>query len=1279
MDATTADRVIPLPAPAAMPEREGSSAAWSTTLPMLGGVGSMLMVAGSTGASGSRGYLVGGLFLVSTVAMAVTQVVRQRRQYARRLVEGRALHRAHLGEARERARRVATTQRSGAVERLGRRLPVLAGGHRSAGSTDFGTVRVGEATVPLAAALEKSEESPVGAVDPVTSQALDAFVATWSMTPGVPVPVDLVDGGDLHLYGSEELRVAAARSLLIRLAACHAVDDLRIAVLTDRERLPEWEWLKWLPHAWSSVAHDDVGPCRLVFSDPVALPELLVGETAQLVVVLAEVPVPTLPGSAVRIVARNGATERPDHRLELDGGTSARLHRAGSPQVTLTPDLLSRPEAEAAARAVARELVGGREPGTDDAPRVDVHRALGLDHLCPAGQLPSKPVDQRLALTIGTDPSGAPVELNLRESAHGGAGPHGLVVGATGSGKSELLRTLVLGLAAQHRPDELALVLVDFKGGATFAGLGALPHVSALVTNLADDLTLVTRMEDALTGEMDRRQEVLHASGHANLREYDLARRGGAGLEPLPSLFVCVDEFSELLTARPEFVDLFVAIGRLGRSLGIHLLLATQRLEEGRLRGLESHLSYRIGLRTFSAAESRAAIGVPDAHTLPSRPGVGLLRQGATEPRRFDSFYVSGPQVPDPQAPDSASGHRPPPTGGRVPMLPFPLHPVLVGPAASPAPALAPSPGTGPEPTLLDRVVAELSRPRSSLPGSGTDRARQIWLPPLDVPSTLGDHRLHPGVVLGEVDLPREQRREPLAYDLSGAAGNFAVVGGPRSGRSTVLQSFVSSLSLAASPQEVQFLLLDLGGGALGPLGRLPHVLALARRGEDLIGRAVQEALDLVERREAAFRESGATSVAELRAITGDPVPQVHVVVDGWGTLRSEYEEQEMQLARLAGRGLTFGVHLTLATTRWNDLRPSLRDVVGSRLELRLGDPLDSEVDRRSAARVPVGRPGRGIDARARDVQTCLPRIDGSNDPSTARAGLEHLVATIVDASTGPPVRRLQVLPDRISTTDLAVRPLPDAPFADKGLLLGLEEGGADFVVLDDDPHLLVLGDDRSGRTETLRTLLHQLVATRSPSQAQVLVVDPRGGLREAVGEEHLVTHLSTRSRTVQGLAELATHLRGRLPGPEVTPQELADRSWWSGPQVYVVIDDHDLVTAGSWQESPTRPLAELLPQAEEVGLHLVLARRTDTSRAHDPVLTALRELGSSTLLLPGDPSTGAVVGHLRPRPGPPGRGRYVTRRAGVRTVQVALDDAWAPTSPAPPREDGPTPTAGSL
>ena len=198
---------------------------------------------------------------------------------------------------------------------------------------------------------------------------------------------------------------------------------------------------------------------------------------------------------------------------------------------------------------------------------------------------------------------------------------------------------------ARNSPAVLNLLLIDFKGGATFLELAPAPHVAAVITNLSDEAPLVARMRDALAGEMNRRQQLLRQAGNfVSAAAYEDARRAGAKLPALPTLFIIVDEFSELLSQHPDFADMFVAIGRLGRSLGMHLLLASQRLDEGRLRGLEAHLSYRLCLKTLSAGESRAVLGTLDAYELPNTPGAGFLRVPGRELIGFRAAYAPEPR-----------------------------------------------------------------------------------------------------------------------------------------------------------------------------------------------------------------------------------------------------------------------------------------------------------------------------------------------------------------------------------------------------------------------------------------------------------------------------------------------------------------------------------------------------------------------------------------------------------------------------------------------------------
>ena len=307
--------------------------------------------------------------------------------------------------------------------------------------------------------------------------------------------------------------------------------------------------------------------------------------------------------------------------------------------------------------------------------------------------------------------------------------------------------------------------------------------------------------------------------------------------------------------------------------------------------------------------------------------------------------------------------------------------------------------------TLLDAVVELLSGP-----GSVGPSAHQIWLPPLGAPPTLG--QLLPGLderqmllaVLGIVDRPFEQRRDPLRADLSGSAGHVAVAGGPRSGKSTLLLTLISSLALLNTPARVQFYILDFGGGSMSALSGLPHVGGVATRLQgDRVRRTVAEVRTLLERREREFSERGIDSIATYRAlrsegaIAGDGFGDVFLVVDGWLTLRQDYEELEQAVTALAARGLGYGIHLVAATNKWSEFRPAVRDLFGTRLELRLGDPYESEIGRAAAGNVPAGAPGRGLTRDGLHFLAAVPRIDGQ---ATA-AGLPEAIR-----STGRPGRR---------------------------------------------------------------------------------------------------------------------------------------------------------------------------------------------------------------------------------------------------------------------------------
>jgi S-DNA-T family DNA segregation ATPase FtsK/SpoIIIE len=1282
-------------------------------LPMAAGTAAMGLMMGMQ-RGGPLAYVAGGMYGVSVLGMIGVQFATQsggqskremieaRRQYMRRLSQLRAQVRTTI-----RAQRDALHYRHPEPDALWSTVSSYRLWERRRTDGDFGVVRIGMGPQELATRLVPPQTRPVDELETLTALALRTFVTTYSVVPDLPVAMALRDFSYVYVRGPEQPVRALVRAIVGQIATFHAPDDALIGMCVADNRRAQWEFAKWLPHAQHPEKTDAVGPMRLFAPAITSLEALLDDVLAN----RSRFHATNMPsGIHVVVIIDGGDTIGSDHLMTEGGVDGVTVIDLSTPPPRLLDDSsvildigadgaisamtmdgsasigradgLSTPEAE----ALVRELAPLRLSALSVRGEQQLSNELGLAELLELGDpdtfellrsWASRPNRDRLRVPIGIGADGRPVELDLKESAQEGMGPHGLLVGATGSGKSELLRTLVLALAVTHNPEILNFVLVDFKGGATFATLDRLPHTSATITNLEDELSLVDRMLDAIQGELVRRQELLRRAGnYASQRDYERARVSGLPLAPLPSLLIICDEFSELLTARPDFIDMFVQIGRVGRSLGVHLLLASQRLDEGRLRGLETHLSYRVGLRTFSSMESRTVLGVPDAYELPRSPGHGYLKTGTEELIRFKAAYVSGLYRRSDASHPAASALR------SDPIREYTSYYQAARAEQEPNnPEAIDENDEAPGETLLDVLVNRMR-------GQGTP-AHQVWLPPLAEPPTLDQllpairrdsnrgltvtstemHGALQGVV-GIVDKPFEQRRDLLTVDLSGAGGNLVLVGGPQSGKTTLVRTLLGSLALTHTPQEAQFYCMDFGGGGLAGLRDLPHVGAVASRHDvDLVRRTVAELHQLLAEREHVFAQQGIDGIATYRRLRReghfleDPRRDVFLIVDGWGTLRSEFEDLEPAVAELANRGLGFGIHIVVTCGRWMEMRPALRDMFGTRLELRLGDPSDSAINRRAALNVPERSPGRGLTPDALHFLAGLPRIDGTQEVENLAEGVTKLVQAIRNEATGTPAPPVRLLPEVLpyeqlhATTVARERAMEQAgtPMGRGRIAIGVAETDLQPVYLDfaSEPHFMLFGDVQCGKSGFLRSLARGICDRYPPNEAKLILVDYRRSMLGTISDSHLIGYGTSSDVTNDMIGQAVTVMRERIPRADVTPEQLRNRSWWKGPELYVIVDDYDLVATGPL--NPIAPLLEFLAQGRDVGLHLIVSRLMGgASRAlYDPVLGRIRDLASPGVLMSGPRDEGPLLGNVKPQLLPPGRGWLVTRRHGNQLVQL--------------------------
>ena len=1318
-----------------MPPEKAEPASMGNVLmmvvPMLGSTGVMIFMAMQNN-GGGRSMLMGGGMLVAMLGMVGFNMYRQFSQYRTRVKTQRREYLSYLAETRESIRKVAKKQRAyyNWVYPDPDALVTLAANgsrlwSREGNTYDVLTFRYGSGTQPLGLTFERPPIDPMTEMDVVCLSAMERFIAVHDHTDNVGKFLYLGDFSHIEVVGEGESAYDEMRAIMMHVACFIEPSKLKIAVLCSADRLGDWEWVKWMPQARSANVRDAIGPARMISTDPRELVEMIGPDIAMrgayrpgeempewphllLVCDGAEFPTSSPFGSMAGV---RGVTimSRAREWTPMKSHTALRLvihpspNRKGADVVDVVTmdsvpesafaDRLSAVQAEAVARrmtpfATQEKLEESDTPvgRSDESRQKDLMELVGIGDIRdfdPEKQWVRREGRARLAAPFAVTPEGRPVVLDIKESAQQGMGPHGLLIGATGSGKSEVLRTLVLALALTHSPEQLNLVLVDFKGGATFAGMADLPHVSAMISNLESELSLVDRMQDALQGEMVRRQEMLRQAGnYANVSDYEADRLAGKHeYPPLPALFIVLDEFTEMLMAKPEFGEVFIMIGRLGRSLSVHLLLASQKMDLGKARGLESHLSYRIALKTFTESDSREVLGIPDAAKLPPLPGSGFLKAGGDGLVRFRASYVAAPPPARTLASISEGSTAGAPTAP-IEILPFTVAPVITREDLGEEEDV----DQNQEVVLAgDEVWADMSEMDiavAKMKGKGYP-AHQVWLPPLETPDTFAtlmpDLRPDPElgfvsrawresgtlrVPLGTVDLPLEQRRETLVLDLSGAGGNFALVGGPQTGKSTALRTIVQALSLTYTPQEVQFYVMDFGGGTFAGFAGAPHVAGIATRDtEEVRTRMIAEIAAIMDDRERYFRAHGIDSMdtyrrGRLEGRYDDGYGDVFLVIDGWGALRSEFDGLDRTVTTMMSRGLSLGVHLIVSAARWMDIRSEAQDIFGSRLELHTANPKESIVNREGAARIPKGRPGRGIDMVGHEMMIGLPRADDDQNPSTVSQGVTLTVAKIRESLVHGPGPKLRLLPENVTVAEILAQ-VPDPQILPHGggdMILGVEESRLGPLLFNTraESHLYLFGDGKTGKTTFLRSIISEVTRLYTPGEAKILAIDMRRSLLGAIPEEYSLRYLTNHAEAMKQLRELAKFLRTRLPGSDVTAEQIRERTWWSGPEVWILVDDYDLVATSSG--NPLMELIDLLPQAADIGLHVIITRRMGgaSRAAYEKVLQMMNDLAVTGILLSGNPSEGAIINGVKPKRAVPGRAQVVHRELGVVAAQLA-------------------------
>jgi len=1046
---------------------------------------------------------------------------------------------------------------------------------------DYLLLRVGTADLPSAVELTDPEQD---------EHRRQVF---WTV-PDAPVTMPLPERGVVGVAGPADTPRAIGRWLVAQAATLHSPNNLQVYVLTDSSGRESWEWARWLPHCRPTSGQ---GCAALIGNDA----ESVAARIAELLAIV------TARHKALREQSFQQARFDTDILVVFDGSRKLRslpgviqVLREG-PQVGVYAVCLDADErllpAECQAVAVA----------APDGLRVqqmmaDVIREVRPDHVSPGwcnrlarGMAPIRdvsddddaaglPNSSRLLDVLRLEPPTAegiaarwnaggrstlamvgesydgPFGIDLRKD-----GPHGLIAGTTGSGKSELLQTIVAALAVANRPDEMTFVLVDYKGGSAFKDCVQLPHTVGMVTDL--DSHLVERALVSLSAELTRREHILADAGAKDIEDYqfllDRERRGGGRQrpEPMPRLLIVIDEFASMARDLPDFVTGLVNIAQRGRSLGIHLILATQRPSGVVSADIRANTNLRIALRVTDTVESADVIEAPDAaHITKATPGRAYVRLGHASLIPFQSARVGG---------------RRPGTAAAVTVRPW-LAPVGWTDLGRPEPA-RPAARLREQEEITDLKVL-VEQVRRAVRGLRIPPQHSPWLPALPASVQLTDVRTETTGSFGIEDLPGRQLQRPAILNLE-TFSHLMAAGAPRSGRSQLLRTIAGTLAMSHSCADVHLYGIDCGNGALLPLADLPHCGAVVTRTQTeravrLLGRLAAE----LTSRQELLAEGGFADVTEQRSAVSPASRLAHVVVflDRWEGFIPALGELDAgrltdTVTRILGEGASAGIHLVMTGDR-SLLAGRISALCEEKLVFKLAEKDDYALAGLRPRDMPdeitpgrAFRTGSGI-----EVQVALLAPDASGQGQAA--ALREIAASCASRDASVPAAqrpfRVDVLPSRIAFAD-AWRLRPAGGTSPLWGLVGV--GGDELVgrgpdLADGVPAFVVAGPPKSGRSTILASMARSFLAAGTP----VVLATPRPSPLRALGG-------------LDGVLRV-------FDGDDLDEEEFAAALGAAGDRCAVLIDDAELLkNCGAGGE-----LSKIIAFGSDSGRALVFAGDAD-------------------------------------------------------------------------------------
>lgn len=1113
---------------------------------------------------------------------------------------------------------------------------------RAVYSEDFLHARIGLGTRPFKITVQLPMQDGYD-IHPLIAEA-QKLGTDYSEVTNVPVSIPLREKRVVGLVGERADVVELARVLALQLATHHSPEEVKIVCAYPEQESVDWNWMRWLPHMWDQdrefryiaegkrMAHDLFErmystlnfrklrksaedkkeyhvpefvfflPQLSMFEDDALLPLLLrQGDTVGACTFLMSSKKETLPMECQLIIEVKDGVARLYETFSSDDKANS---FTGREQVAL--DRFSLQEAREMARSIAPLRVKQSTAGV--IPKVltflDMYQVNRVEELDVAARWEQNRYPLTLPVRIGVREGGKAVELNIHDKIEqNGHGPHGLMAGTTGSGKSEVIQSIILSLAATYHPHEMAFMLIDYKGGGMSNTFEGLPHVIATITNL-EDPNLINRAKVSLRAELERRQKIFNMAGNIqHIDEY--FRSDWRFREPLPHLLIVIDEFAQLKKDQPEFMDELISIAAIGRTLGVHLLLATQKPAGVVDEKIWSNSRFRICLRVQDDGDSREMIQIPNASTI-NVPGRAYFQVGNNEVLEYFQSAWSGASY-QPEEETQAE---------QIEIAEI----MLDGSTRRQKVIKTEGDSRRKQIQVIIDYMKEEAQKRSIKPLPGP------WLEPLperlplsrmvDVQSwsrkgwEVEEDWLQPKI--GIIDDVENQAQYPLRIDLN--EGHFIAYGMPGSGKTTLIQSTMLSLFFGHAPADLYVYIIDFSR-QMKEWARFPHVGGVVHEEEtEKMRRLFRFLLKELVLRKEQFSNEGVSSLRSYRKITQQRVPALLLVIDGYQRFRTQFVEENEQLEVLLREGASYGIVVLVTANQTSDMYDRSRNNFVSAVSFELADQTDYyfAVGRPSFAvsSLPEGRGFVKGHNPPHAFQCMLPH-DGA-DEWEKTAFFRHLADRMGMEWQGEPAKKIAMLPKEINWEQLLDR----FPTKDSGALpygIDTEDLSLQSIRLEDADHVLVTGRVESGKTSLLQTLILSINRQYNPEEIDVFLIELEAKRTGIMNFSHLphvkghATDLSGAKQVLEQAVSIIEEAQASTYGNDWT-DSVEENSY--RPLVIIIDDAENFMQQTNMDFESKSYLEKLTKEARKKNIHFLMAGSLASmnSYMHEPWMMNIKK-----------------------------------------------------------------------